>query len=349
MKFLSDMIKISGNQYASIASDGVAGDIGGFIDTGSYALNALVSGSIYGGIPSNKIFGLAGEESTGKTFFALGIINNFLKANPKGGAVIFESEGSVTKDIMESRGLDTSRVAFLPVETVQQLKTQALKIVDNYLEKPEGERPPVIFCLDSLGMLSTSKEMADSEAGKETKDMTRTQEIKAVFRVLTLKMSKANIPFIVTNHVYQTMGMFPTKEVAGGSGLKYSATNIVALSKSKEKDNEGTVIGASIRCKNLKARLTKEGGEVRVLLSHEKGLRPFYGLIDIAIEAGVFKKLSNKIQLPDGTSVFEKRINDNPEKFFTKEVLDQIDEYCKTAFKYGNDMAVIEEIPEDEE
>ena len=64
--FLKDIIKEVGNEYASIVSDGVeAGDVDSFIDTGSYIFNALLSGSIYGGLASNKITAIAGESSTG--------------------------------------------------------------------------------------------------------------------------------------------------------------------------------------------------------------------------------------------------------------------------------------------
>ena len=77
----------------------------------------------------------------------------------------------------------------VPVTTVQEFRTQAIKILDKYLEQKEEDRKPMMFCLDSLGMLSTTKEIEDSEAGKETRDMTRAQQVvKSIFRVLTLKL-----------------------------------------------------------------------------------------------------------------------------------------------------------------
>jgi RecA/RadA recombinase len=189
----TDVLKVLENEYAAVADEGTSADVVGFIDTGSYALNALYSGSIFKGMPANKISALAGEEATGKTFFALGIVKNFLDTNDKALSIIFESEGSVTKEILQSRAVDTKRVLIVPVETIQQFKTQALRVVENHLNTPEKDRRPLLLCLDSLGMLSTTKEMADSGTGKEVKDMTRTAEIKAAFRVLTLKLSKARI------------------------------------------------------------------------------------------------------------------------------------------------------------
>ena len=343
----SDVLKVLENEYATVADEGTSADVVGFIDTGSYALNALYSGSIYKGMPSNKISALAGEEATGKTFFALGIVKNFLDINEKALSIIFESEGSVTKEILQSRDVDTKRVLIVPVETIQQFKTQAIRVVENHLNTPEKDRRPLMLCLDSLGMLSTTKEMNDSGTGKEVKDMTRTAEIKAAFRVLTLKLSKAKIPLLVTNHVYQTMGMFPTKEMGGGGGLKYAANNIIALSKSKNKDSEGNVTGIFIRCKNLKSRLTKENTQASVMLSYDKGLDRYYGLIDLALEHGIFKKMATKIDVGDGKTYFEKQIINNPQKFFTEEVLAKIDVAAQKEYSYGTGGLATEDIVED--
>lgn len=343
----TDVLKVLENEYAAVAEEGTSADVVGFIDTGSYALNALYSGSIHKGMPANKISALAGEEATGKTFFLLGIVKNFLDTNEKAVSVIFESEGSITKEILQSRGVDTKRVLIVPVETIQQFKTQALRVVENHLATAEKDRRPLLLALDSLGMLSTTKEMTDSNSGKEVKDMTRTAEIRAAFRVLTLKLSKAKVPLIVTNHVYQTMGMFPTKEMGGGGGLKYAANNIIALSKSKNKDAEGNVTGIFIRCKNLKSRLTKENTETSVLLSYDKGLDRYYGLLDLAIEHGIFKKISTKIEVSDGKTVFEKQIVNNPEKFFTEDVLQRIDQAAQREFSYGTSGLETEDVVEE--
>ncbi len=330
-----DILGLIENDYASVVSDGTYSDVSGYIDTGSYTLNALLSGSIFKGLPNNKITAFAGEPATGKTYFALSILKHFLNSNPSGLGIIFESEGALDKQMLEQRGLDLKRILIVPVETVQQFKTQAIRIIENYLKKDETEKRPIFLMLDSLGMLSTTKEMGDSESGKEVKDMTRTQEIKAAFRVVTLKLSKAKLPLLVTNHVYQTMGMFPTKEMAGGGGLKYAASSIIALGKSKDKDSEGNLTGAIIRCKNSKGRLTREGAEATTLLSQKAGLDRYYGLVDLAVEHGIFKKVSTKIELPDGKAVFEKHITNNPEKYFTDEVLSLLDVAANKEYLYG--------------
>ena len=336
MSFLKDLVKSTGNEYASIVSEGVqAGDVDSFIDSGSYIFNALLSGSLYGGLPKNKITAIAGESATGKTFFALGMVKQFLSDHPDAAVIYFESESAITKEMIEDRGIDSKRIVIVPVVTVQEFRNQSLNILDKYLETDESKRPPMMFCLDSLGMLSTTKEIEDTAEGKETKDMTRAQITKGAFRVLTLKLGRVGVPMIVTNHTYDVIGsMFPQKEMGGGSGLKYAASSIIYLSKRKEK--EGTeIVGNIIHCKNAKSRLTVENRVVDVRLSYDKGLDRYYGLLDMALAFGVFEKSSTRVKLPNGKTEFGKTINNNPEKYFTPDVMEKLELVAKEHFKYG--------------
>ena len=334
--FLKNIVKEIGNEYATLAADGIeAGDVDSYIDTGSYILNALLSGSIHGGLPSNKITALAGESATGKTYFAMGIVKTFLDSNPDAGVIYFESESAITKELIVSRGIDADRMVIVPVSTVQEFRHSVLKILDSYLLQNESDRQPLFLCLDSLGMLSTTKEMEDTSQGKETRDITRAQVLKAAFRVLTLKLGRAKVPMLVTNHTYDVVGsMFPTKEMGGGSGLKYAASSIIYLSKKKEKD--GTeVIGNIIHCKNHKSRLTVENKMVDVRLTYDKGLDRHYGLLELAEKYGVFKKVSTRYELPDGTKQFGKTILNDPQTYFTEEIMVKIEEAAQKEFKYG--------------
>ena len=133
MDFLKDIVKEIGDEYTQLASD-----IDGtekFIDTGSYIFNGLVSGSIYGGMSNNKITAIAGESSTGKTYFSLAVVKNFLDSNPDGYCLYFDTEAAVTKGLLESRGIDTSRLVVVNVVTVEEFRGKALKAVDIYLKK----------------------------------------------------------------------------------------------------------------------------------------------------------------------------------------------------------------------
>ena len=337
MSFIKDLVKSTGNEYANIVSDGVAaGDVDTFVDTGSYVFNSLLSGSLYGGLPSNKITAIAGESATGKTYFALGMVKQFLEDHPDSAVIYFESESAISKTMIEDRGIDSKRMVIVPVVTVQEFRKQAISILDKYLETPKDKRPPMMMCLDSLGMLSTTKEIEDTAEGKETRDMTRAQVVKGAFRVLTLKLGRAGVPMIVTNHTYDVIGsMFPQKEMGGGSGLKDAASSIIYLSKKKEK--EGTeVVGNIIHCKNAKSRLTVENRIVDVRLSYDSGLDRYYGLLDLALASGIFEKSSTRIKLPNGKTEFGKTINNNPEKYFTPDVMERLETVVEGYFKYGN-------------
>lgn len=335
--FLNKIIKTSGNKFAAIVQEGLDGsDVSGFTDTGSMMFNALLSGSLKGGIPNNKIIALAGEAATGKTYFTIGILAQFLRDNPSGVVLYFDTEQAVTSDMFKNRGVDPSRVAVFPVATIEEFRLQAISIVDKYLEDPEDEREPMMIVLDSLGMLSTSKEINDTTEGKEVRDMTRAQVIKSTFRVLTIKLGKAKIPLIMTNHTYSVVGAYvPTSEMGGGTGLKYAASTIVYLSKKKDKDSDGDIVGNIINCKLYKSRFTKENKNVAVRLNYETGLDKYYGLVNLALEQGIFTKSGTRIVLPDSTTAFEKNIYENPEKYFTEEVLAKLEEAAAKEFKYG--------------
>jgi len=335
-KFFNSLVETLKDEDTKILADGNASaEYTGCIDTGSYALNAVLSGSIYGGVPNNKVTAFAGESATGKTFFVLGIVKQFLDANPTGGVIYFDTEAAVTKGMMEDRGIDTSRVVISEPDTIQKFRHTALKIIENYSAQPESKREPMIMILDSLGQLSSTKEMEDTMEGKETKDMTKASILKATFRVLNLRLAKIGVPLMVTNHVYDVVGSYvPMKEMSGGSGLKYTASTIVMLSKKKEKDGK-EVIGNIVRAKMQKSRLTKENAQVEVKITYQHGLDRYYGLLEIAEKYGIFKKVSTRYELPDGSKVFGTVINREPEKYYTEDVLALIDDACKSEFLYG--------------
>jgi RecA/RadA recombinase len=336
MDFLQQVIKDSKNEYAALVSDGIAaGDVESFVDTGSYIFNALVSGSLFGGIPSNKITAIAGESGTGKTFFCLSVVRNFLNSDPDAGVIYFETESAISKQMIESRGIDSKRMVIFPVDTIEEFRTQAVRIIDKYMEQPKAERKPLMFVLDSLGMLATNKEVQDASDDKNVRDMTKAQLTKSVFRILTLKLGKANIPMLVTNHTYDVVGSYvPTKEMGGGSGLKYSASTIIYLSKKKEKD--GTeLIGNIIKCEAKKSRLTREGSKVETrLFFDERGLEKHYGLLELGERAGIWKNVAGRYEV-DGKKVYGKEILKNPDQYLTDEVMAKLEEHAQVEFLYG--------------
>ena len=333
MDFLKDIVKEIGDDFTKLASD--IDETETYVDTGSYIFNALVSGSIFGGVSGNKITAIAGESSTGKTFFSLAVVKNFLDTYPDGYCLYFDTEAAITKSLVESRGIDTSRLVVVNVVTIEEFRTKALKAVDLYMKKPVEERKPCMFVLDSLGMLSTEKEITDALNDKQVRDMTKSQLVKGAFRMLTLKLGQANVPLIVTNHTYDVIGAYvPTKEMGGGSGLKYAASTIIYLSKKKEKD--GTeVVGNIIKAKTAKSRLSKENKDVEIRLYYdERGLDRYYGLLELGEIGGLWKNVAGRYEI-DGKKLYAKQILKEPEVYFTEEVMQQLDEIARKEFSYG--------------
>ena len=334
MDFLKDIVKEIGDDFTTLASD--ISESEQYIDTGSLVFNGLISGSIFGGVSSNKITAIAGESSTGKTFFSLAVVKNFLDSNPDAYCLYFDTESAISKSLLEDRGIDTTRFVVINVVTIEQFRSKALKAVDIYLKTKTEDRKPCMFVLDSLGMLSTEKEIDDALNDKQVRDMTKSQLVKGAFRMLTLKLGQANIPMIVTNHTYDVIGAYvPTKEMGGGSGLKYAASTIIYLSKKKEKDGKD-VVGNLIKAKTAKSRLSKENKDVTVRLFYDdRGLDKYYGLLDLGEIGGLWKNVAGRYEI-GGKKVYAKEVYKNPEKYFTPEVMQALDETAQREFSYGS-------------
>ncbi len=331
----------------------------GFIDTGSYALNALLSASIYGGTPNNRTVMYAGDPSAGKTFFILAGVKEFLDSDPDARVVYYDTEFALDEDAIISRGIDMDRFYLQQPEHWQDFKTKCLNLMAAYEENKK--KPPMLLVLDSLGQLPTKKEIEDTASGSDTRDMSKPQIIKSSFRILTQKMGKNAVPMLIANHTYDSMSAYTAKAISGGSGGLYAASTIVMLSKSSDKETDkelkkDVVIGNIIRATTYKSRYTKEKQMVELRLDFETGLDRYYGLLPLASKAGVVKKVGTKWKFlvgywsterektnrkGEGTGEFEiilfdgKEINDDPEKFWTKEILDLIEASVKYQFGLG--------------
>jgi len=333
MDFLKEIVKEIGNDFTQLAAD--IDETETFIDTGSFIFNSLLSGSVFGGISSNRITAIAGESSTGKTFFSLAVVKNFLDSNPDGYCLYFDTEAAVNKGLLESRGIDLKRLVVVNVVTIEEFRSKALRAIDIYLKTDTADRKPCMFVLDSLGMLSTEKEIRDALDDKQVRDMTKSQLVKGAFRMLTLKLGQANVPLIVTNHTYDVIGAYvPTKEMGGGSGLKYAASTIIYLGKKKEKDGK-EVIGNIIKAKTHKSRLSKENKQVEIRLFYDdRGLDKYYGLLELGEIGGLWKNVAGRYEI-NGKKVYAKAIYKDPEDYFTPDVMQALDEIAQKEFSYG--------------
>lgn len=344
--FFQDIAKLVGQDIVKVAKDGTIADNASFVDTGCYTLNLALSGSLFGGAPTNKVVGFAAQEAVGKSYLIIQIVRNFLASDPKARVIYNDTEGRIDKDMLEKRGVDVSRVLMLYPESIEQFRNVNHQILVNYREKAEKDRFPLLMVADSLTQLPSVKETADAAADKDAGDMgMRAKAWRSAFRVLRQPLSKAKVPMFCTNHTYQSTGMFPTTEVAGGGGFKYAADIILLLAKRKDADSDKVVQGNILHIKIAKGWNVKQYSELRAYLSYTKGLDRYFGLQDLAIESGIFKKDGTRLAMPDGAKVFEKELITNPEKYYTKEVLEQIEQFAKQRYCFSdNDNESLSEL-----
>lgn len=331
MSFLNKIKKMGGQ----LAEEGTENDFAGYIDTGSYVFNLLVSGNIFGGFLNNKMTVLAGESSTGKTYLLLAAIKATMEKDKDAICVYFESEGSINKEFLAERGLDISRFIVFPIGTVEEFGTKITNLLDEYMQEDKKTRPYMIIAVDSLGNMPSKKEMDDTADGENKTDMTRAKKIKSIFRIICIKLARAGAAMLVANHTYEGIGMFATKEMSGGTGLRYNASNIVYLSKRKERD--GTeVTGNFIVLTNNKSRYGRENKRLETLIDYTSGLVRYHGLLELCEKYGIWTKVGNRYKISEDVLVFKKEINENPEKYFTTDILTEINNKAAD-FRYGSD------------
>ena len=264
------------NPFGDVISKSEFSKITEWIDTGNYHLNVVFSGDLFGGIPNNRTICLAGDSGTGKTFL---LLNMVAKAQQLGYYVVYyDTEGAVDVDNIQSFGVDPERFDHQPVSDIAKFRTSITTLVKKMMEAKQAKMtlPKIMICLDSLGMLATTKEIDDAISGNTAADMTRAKSIRSLFRIITSDLTGLGIPFVFTNHTYASTGMFPTVNLSGGGGLIYSASVILALSKAQIK--EGTVqTGIIVTVKTLKNRFGKPI-PIKFHIRWDKGMNPYIGM-----------------------------------------------------------------------
>lgn len=271
-----------------ILEDSTYAKINEWISTGSYIVNAALSGSLFGGMPNNRSFCLAGEEGAGKTYLAMSICRN---AQKMGYFVVYcDSEGSMDPEFARRLGVDPTRMWIEPIGTIEEFSTYASNFNKTLFKlREENKLKKVIVVLDSLGNMSSTKEKEDTISGNDKRDMTKQQKIRGTFRVNGLDFSKLGVPFIICNHVYEKVGSYiPGKEVSGGGGIKYNASVIFQLTKSKLDDKESnekaananvdaTRVGIIVTITPVKQRFARPI-KVQMHIPFYKKPNPFVGL-----------------------------------------------------------------------
>ncbi len=273
----------------AIIENSVYAKIDEWIPTGSYILNAAMSGSLFGGMPNRRSLSLVGEESVGKTYLALSIVRN---AQAMGYfPIYYDTEGSIDVDFVRRLGIDTTKFRIENINTIEEFATLTAKLNETISAiRESGKIPPkVMVVLDSLGNLTSKKEKTDTTDGSDKRDMTKQQAIRRTFRVVGNEFAKNAIPLIICGHVYQSIGSYiPMKEVSGGGGIKYNSSIIFMLTKSKltDKDSEdyvkrkgidATRVGVVVTVTPVKQRFARPI-KVQIHIPFYKKPNPFVGL-----------------------------------------------------------------------
>lgn len=341
------------NPMGSIMEHSNFSEVTEWIDTGNYHLNACVSGSLFGGWPNNRSCSIAGPSGTGKTYL---ILNSVKRAIDMGYNVIFyDSEAAVDRELMKKFGIDTNKVNYQPINTVQEFRTSVTSITSRMQEakRAGAELPKVMIILDSAGNLATMKEIEDAKSGSEKSDMTRSKVLKSIFRIIMTPMADLKIPFLFTNHTYQTQDFISRQVAGGGTGPEYAASIVLFLNKAQLKDSSGEKAGIVVTAKPNKNRFAKPQN-IKFHLHFTEGMNPYVGLeqyIDweeIGITKGVIEK-GEKVPKKTARNWICKHLDETvpnneffTEKVFTQEVLEKIEARIKPLFNYSTENREID-------
>jgi len=326
------------NEDSTTLAESALSVVNEYIDTGSLALNAIISGSLYKGIPKGRITGLVGPTGCGKTLILSKIIANAQKADPKVWGLIWDSENAFDPTIAKNVGANIFKIKHNPVETVEECRNQIVAFLDKILPYKElyGK---FIIGIDSLGNLASTKEIADSLKDKDATDMgLRAKTIKSMMRSLTYKCAKTNTTLIFTNHIYDDpTSMFPSlvKSQSGGKGPMYLASLLIQLGVRNEKNenNDGTTIplankinGITMRALTVKNRFVPPFLETELYLNFKTGLYKYAGLLEMATAYNIIIQNGPIYNLSDGTKLGYLKNWKDDETFWVEKVLPKLDD-----------------------
>ena len=275
-----------------------------WISTGNFALNYLISGDFYKGVPLGKVTVLAGESGAGKSYIASG---NIVKAAQEQGiyVVLIDSENALDESWLHALGVSTDedKLLKLNMAMLDDVAKTVSMFMKDYKAMADEERPKVLFVIDSLGMMMSPTELNQFEAGDMKGDMGRkAKALKALVTNCVNMFGSYNVGLVATNHTYASQDMFdPDDKIAGGQGFIYASSIVIAMKKLKLKeDADGVktsqVHGIRAACKIMKTRYAKPFESVQVKIPYETGMDPYSGLIDIFEAKGLLVKQGNRLK-----------------------------------------------------
>ena len=292
-----------------------------WISTGNYALNYLISGDFYKGIPLGKVTVFAGESGSGKSYICSG---NIIREAQKQGifVILVDSENALDEAWLKAIGVDTSeekllRLGMSMIDDVAKTISNFMKEYKaDYTDKDPQDRPKVLFVLDSLGMMMTPTDVDQFEKGDMKGDLGRKPKaLTALVRNCVNMFGSFNVGMVATNHTYASQDMFdPDDKISGGQGFIYASSIVVAMKKLKLKEDEAgnkvsEVRGIRAACKVMKTRFAKPFEGVQVKIPYETGMNPYSGLLDLFEKKGLITQQGNRLKYitADGEELLDYR------------------------------------------
>ena len=274
-----------------------------WISTGNYALNYLISGDFNRGVPLGKVTVFAGESGAGKSYICSG---NIIKNAQEQGiyVVLIDSENALDEKWLHDLGVNTSdsKLLKLSMAMIDDVAKTISTFMSDYKSLPDGERPKVLFVIDSLGMLLTPTDVNQFDAGDMKGDMGRKPKaLTSLVRNCVNMFGSYNVGLVCTNHTYASQDMFdPDDKISGGQGFVYASSIVVAMKKLKLKEDEDgnkitDVMGIRAACKVMKTRYAKPFEGVQVKIPYETGMSPYSGLTDLIEKKAMLKKEGNSL------------------------------------------------------
>lgn len=348
------------NEDSAILSENALSVVTEWIDTGCMALNGIISGSLFKGVPKGRITGLVGPTGSGKTLILNKIIANAQKKDPDVWGVVWDSENAYDPQMAINVGANPDKIKVNPVATIEDCRNQIATFIDNIIEKPELHGK-IVIGIDSLGNLASAKEIADAEKGKDAVDMgMRAKAIKSMLRIIPYKCSKANISLIYTNHIYDDpASMYPSliKNQAGGKGPSYLASLLIQLSVTQEKiesgEKEETIkIANKVKGVRLKALTVKNRDIPPILdtymyLNYKTGLYKYSGLLELAEAYDVIERQGNTYILKESGEKlgFRKSFRDDHKKW--EKIIPLLDVALQKELVYSSEAELLAKEVED--
>lgn len=256
-------------------------------DIGIPILNIAWSGRPDGGlIPGVKM--VVGDSRTFKTFFCLLEVNAYLNKYPDAICVFGDSEFGANQKYWDQVGINMDRVIHVPLTNVEKMQIAFMQILN---EAKRGEH--IIFFVDSISQLPSSKEVNDAIAGKDTTDMTRARALNSFWRTVMTEINMKNLLMVWINSYYDELGnQYAEKNIKGGKQGFLSSDAIWFITRSQEKVKD-EFAGWNFNVSIMKSRFVKEKSKFSLTVLYDGGIDQFSGLLDISRMLGYVDMPSN--------------------------------------------------------